>query len=821
MSFIHLHNHSHFSILEWLPKPVDYVKKAKELWMEAVALTDTWNLHWGHEFYKICKSEWIKPIMWVEIFVKSSIDPKLKHKLVLIAKSLKWYQNIIELLTKSNLSVDEENDGMSLDDIREIKEKLSGQTQGTAPTENSRGESCVHSDLEIICLSWPITWEIPFYILSGKSDEEILDRIKIYQEIFGEENFYLELLDHRDIPKQDTVTNKLIDLNKKYNIPVVACQNTYYINQDDKETQDVIQALWTGHEIENPDRPSLINWDYSFKSEEEMQMLFGFIPEAIENTQKISDMCDIEFETGWILIPVFELPEKDQEIYDKVKDLEKTNNKIQKLDSAEWYLRYLSFKWLNWRFDYGLDDETIFEFIKKLPWDKLKQSLQETLPDELKALSLTYYTDKKKTLLQKLTKDQQDHIERLEYELVVIHEMWFDGYFLIVADYINWARDNNIPVGPWRWSAAGSLMAYLSWITDIDPVKFGLIFERFLNPARISMPDIDTDFADVDRSRVIEYCREKYWDEKVVQICTFGTFAARAAAQPFVTKHNDFGNDVVLRIAPEISLKMATVWRYEKVFEFAKNFRNEWSDPSHMQEFSVVEHYAAWWNFEDNIKFTENMMDYIFDKLNLDKKVKIKDKEWVEKIVDFTTPWDRIDYSKWVTEATWIDISKYNEDNAEELRSEIKAKWHTWEWMENQATATLIDYLYKKVLRPNLVWPAFIYNYPKLMQPLARQSDENPNFVEQFQVVLNGWEIMKSYSELVDPKIQQENFDAQSGAIEMWDEEATSGDDDFVLAMEYWMPCQSGWAVGFDRIISLLTGQENLRDVVLFPLMKS
>jgi len=325
------------------------------------------------------------------------------------------------------------------------------------------------------------------------------------------------------------------------------------------------------------------------------------------------------------------------------------------------------------------------------------------------------------------------------------------------------------------------------------------------------------------RSKYMQATRDFYIQEWFIEIETpvLWNSASGAAAQPFITKHNDFGNDVVLRIAPEISLKMATVWRYEKVFEFAKNFRNEWSDPSHMQEFSVVEHYAAWWNFEDNIKFTENMMDYIFDKLNLDKKVKIKDKEWVEKIVDFTTPWNRIDYSKWVTEASWIDISKYNEGNADELRSEIKEKWHTWEWMENQATATLIDYLYKKVLRPNLVWPAFIYNYPKLMQPLARQSDENPNFVEQFQVVLNGWEIMKAYSELVDPKIQQENFDAQSWAIEMWDEEATSGDDDFVLAMEYWMPCQSGWAVGFDRIISLLTGQDNLRDVVLFPLMKS
>ena len=557
MAFVHLHNHSHFSILEWLPKPADYIKKAKEFWMKAVALTDTWNFHWAHEFYKIAKAEGIKPILWVEIFVKSSLDPKLKHKLVLIAKSLKWYQNIIELLTKSNLSTDEENDGMSLDDIREIKEKLiipptqpspfkeEGVNINKSPSPERGGVR--GGDLEIICLSWPINWEIPFYILSGKTDEEILDRIKIYQEIFGEENFYLELLDHRDIPKQELVTNKLIDLNKKYNIPVVACQNSYYINPEDKETQDIIQALWTGHEIENPDRPSLINWDYSFKSEEEMQMLFGFIPEALENTNKIAKQCNIEFETGWILIPVFELPEKDQEIYEyaqkkeigQTQGTDPTKNSsgelcvhpIQKLDSAEWYLRYLSFKWLNWRFNFWLDDETIFEFIKKLPWWKLKQSLQETLPDELKQLSLTYYTDKKKKIIKTFSKEKQELIERLEYELVVINEMWFNWYFLIVADYINWARDNWIPVWPWRGSAAWSLMAYLSWITDINPVQFWLIFERFLNPARVSMPDIDTDFADADRSKVIEYCRKKYWYEKVVQICTFGTFAARAAVK--------------------------------------------------------------------------------------------------------------------------------------------------------------------------------------------------------------------------------------------------------------------------------------------------
>lgn len=141
--------------------------------------------------------------------------------------------------------------------------------------------------------------------------------------------------------------------------------------------------------------------------------------------------------------------------------------------------------------------------------------------------------------------------------------------------------------------------------------------------------------------------------------------------------------------------------------------------------------------------------------------------------------------------------------------------------MDKQVSATMIDYLYKKVLRPSITGPAFIYNYPKSMQPLARQSDHDENIVEQFQVVINGWEVLKAYSELVDPKIQQENFDEQSGALAMGDEEATSGDDDFVLAMEYGMPCQSGWGMGIDRIVSLLTEQENLRDVVLFPTMKS
>ena len=325
------------------------------------------------------------------------------------------------------------------------------------------------------------------------------------------------------------------------------------------------------------------------------------------------------------------------------------------------------------------------------------------------------------------------------------------------------------------------------------------------------------------RSKFIKTLRDFYDEHNFIEIETpvLWNAASWAAAAPFITHHNDFDEDYFLRISPETSLKKATVGRFERVVEFSRNFRNEWSDPSHMQEFTSIEHYAAWWNFEDNMKFTEDMFDYIFDKLWLDKKINIKDKEWNIKQVDFTTPWKRIDYIAWVKEKSWINIENYTESDGDKLRNNIKSAWYKWEGIDKQATATMIDYLYKKVLRPGIIWPAFVYNYPKTMQPLARQSDKNGKIIEQFQLLINGWEALKAYSELTDPKIQQENFDDQSWAIEMWDEEATTWDDDFVLAMEYWMPCQSWWGMWIDRIVSLITEQENLRDVVLFPIMKS
>lgn len=325
------------------------------------------------------------------------------------------------------------------------------------------------------------------------------------------------------------------------------------------------------------------------------------------------------------------------------------------------------------------------------------------------------------------------------------------------------------------------------------------------------------------RSKFIKTLRDFYDENSFIEIETpvLGNSASGAAAAPFTTHHNDFDEDYFLRISPETALKKATVGRFERVVEFTRNFRNEWSDPSHVQEFSAIEHYASWWNFEDNIKFTEKMFDYVFDKLKLNREIEVKDKNWNAKKVNFSTPWERIDYIAGVKNKSGIDIASYTENDADKLRNDIKEAWFIWEWIDKQATATLIDYLYKKVLRPGIVWPAFVYNYPKTMQPLARQSDKNENIVEQFQLLINGWEVLKAYSELVDPKIQQENFDAQSWAIAAWDSEATSGDDDFVLAMEYGMPPQSGRWMWVERIISLLTEQENLRDVILFPIMKT
>lgn len=325
------------------------------------------------------------------------------------------------------------------------------------------------------------------------------------------------------------------------------------------------------------------------------------------------------------------------------------------------------------------------------------------------------------------------------------------------------------------------------------------------------------------RSKFLKVIRDFYDQNRFIEINTgiLGNFASGAAAAPFVTRHNDFNLDMYLRISAEPRLKMATVWGLEKVFEVCIDFRNEWSDPSHHQEFTMIEHYAVYRDYLMNMDFTEQMFDYIFNNIpELSRKVNIADKEGNTREVDFSTPWQRVDYVAQIQNDCGIDVSAFGPQDEQMLRDLIISKWFQWVWLDNQTTATMIDYLYKKVTRSKIIWPAFIYNYPKTMQPLARQDDANPKMVQQWQLLINGWEIIKAYSELVDPVIQQANFDEQADAVSKGDNEATKWDEEFVLAMQYGMPCQSGWGMWIDRILSLLTGCSNIRDVIMFPLVK-
>ncbi len=322
------------------------------------------------------------------------------------------------------------------------------------------------------------------------------------------------------------------------------------------------------------------------------------------------------------------------------------------------------------------------------------------------------------------------------------------------------------------------------------------------------------------RSEFIKALREFYWQEGFVEVETQTLMHSPtgASARPYKTHNNGLDIDVFLRISLELPLKELIVGGYEKVFELGKVFRNEGTDPSHLPEHMSLEHYSAYWNFEDNMKFTEKMFDYLFTKLNLDKKINVIGKDGKSREVDFTTPWKRVDFIEMIKKDSGIDIAKIK--GAKELQKEVKKKKIEIEEIKNMGYGSLVDALYKKVSRANIVGPIFLYNYPVELQPLARRSDADQTKVEQFQLLVNGWEIVKAYSELVDPKDQAERFTEQAEAAEAGDEEAQAGDDDYILAMEYGMPPISGFGLGVERLLTLLTHQTNLRDVVLFPLMR-
>ncbi len=440
MNFTHLHVHSHYSILDGLPKIDELLDYLKQNQMDSVALTDHGVLYGSVEFYQKAKKQGIKPIIGSEVYMayedmemkRANVDNKIYH-LILLVKNDAGYKNLSKLVTEAHLK------GFYYKP--RIDEKLL--------EKHSEG---------LIALSGCIQGKIPQYILSEKI-EEAKELALRYKEIFGEDSFYLEIQNHPNIPEQEKVNEKLIAFSKELKIPLVATCDSHYLKPEDAEIQDILMSINTGTSINDPDRVSLRGDDFSLKTKEEMINLFKETPEAIENTQKIKDLCNFDFSLGKPMLPKFDLP---------------------KGKTAESYLTEIAQKEL--KKYYG--------------------------PEKIKGAQ-----------------------ERLDYELGIINSTGFASYFLIVQDFVNWAKENHIVVGPGRGSAGGSITSYILKITNIDPLQYDLIFERFLNPgrAKVSMPDIDLDFADNRRAEVIEYIAKKYGKESVAQIITFGTMAAKAA----------------------------------------------------------------------------------------------------------------------------------------------------------------------------------------------------------------------------------------------------------------------------------------------------
>ncbi|MFA5820530.1 MAG: lysine--tRNA ligase [Candidatus Gracilibacteria bacterium] len=323
------------------------------------------------------------------------------------------------------------------------------------------------------------------------------------------------------------------------------------------------------------------------------------------------------------------------------------------------------------------------------------------------------------------------------------------------------------------------------------------------------------------RSELIKALRDFYWQEGFIEIETpvLENVSSGATARPFVTHHNALDIDVFLRIAAgELWQKMAVVGGFEKTFEVARCFRNEGMDPSHLQEFTMVEHYAAYWNYEDNMKFTEKMFAYLLKRLLKTTKVKLKDRSGNEVEVDFKTPWKRVKFTELIKKDSGIDVLEYGD--ATSLLKEIKRKNIVIEGAVKLGYGNLVDALYKKLSRPKLIQPTFVTNHPLSTKPLARKSDKDPRLCDTFQLLVNTLEVINAYGEIVDPIDQRERFEAQALAKAQGDEEAMMINEEYLTAMEHGMPCMSGWGMGIDRLVTLLTGRDNLKDSVMFPLLK-
>lgn len=336
--------------------------------------------------------------------------------------------------------------------------------------------------------------------------------------------------------------------------------------------------------------------------------------------------------------------------------------------------------------------------------------------------------------------------------------------------------------------------------------------QRYLD--LIASPETMKSF--VFRSDLIREIRNFYWQNGFfeVETPTLMHSATGAVANPYVTHNDALDIDLYLRISHELPLKTLIVGGFDKIFEIGKAFRNEGVDVSHLPEHTHLEHYVAYWNFEDNMDFTEKMFEHIFQALRIPLKINMEDGTEI----DFSFPWPRVNFIELVKEKTGIDIMKF--DDANSLRSIIKEKGIQFDGIDAMSLSGLADNLYKKVVRPKIINPTFLYYYPTYLQPLARRNNDNANIVDQFQLVVKGWEIVKAYSELVDPIDQEERFLEQARNKEFGEDETMEIDNDYIETMLHGMPPISGLGLGVDRLTALLTSKSNLRDVVLFPLLR-
>lgn len=439
--FVHLHNHSEYSLLDGLSKMEEMVTRAKELGMKALAITDHGNMYGTVRFYKACIAAGIKPIIGCEIYVakrgllnkEAGKDKDFNH-LILLAKNEAGYKNLLKIISASYLEGFYYKPRTDMKLLRKYSEGL-------------------------ICLSACVNGYVSEPLIQD-AQEEAVKRMKTLIDIFGEGNFYLEIQRHINVPPQEILNGRLIKLSREYGVPLVATNDNHYIRQEDAEAQEILLCIGTQTTIEEEDRKltMLASPDFYIKSPEEMTKAFADLPEAIENTIKIAKQCTVEITLGKWILPQFSVPEGK---------------------TPADYLRELVYK-----------------------------GIEKRYPDMTETIK-----------------------ERVEYELEIITKKGYESYFLIVADFVNWAKDHEISVGPGRGSGAGSVVSYALRITDIDPFFFNLPFERFLNPLRPSAPDFDLDFADTRRDEVIDYVIEKYGSDKVAQIITFGTMEARGAVR--------------------------------------------------------------------------------------------------------------------------------------------------------------------------------------------------------------------------------------------------------------------------------------------------